>query len=96
MQADPHPPKPRLLAGAFACPDPRRIFLRIPRKEVPLIPELLRALAAGEDAGGGPDIGKMIGQFAQYGVVGLIVVLLILGVIVPKYVMNNLTADRDK
>ncbi|MFI5974816.1 hypothetical protein [Streptomyces sp. NPDC051452] len=58
-----------------------------------LLPELLR-LAAAEDSG--PDVGKLIGQFAQYGVVGLIVVLLILGVIVPKYVMTSLTADRDK
>ncbi|WP_030661545.1 hypothetical protein [Streptomyces cellulosae] len=38
----------------------------------------------------------MIGQFAQYGIAGVVVVLLILGVIVPKYVMNDLTADRDK
>ncbi|GAQ61430.1 hypothetical protein SsS58_01779 [Streptomyces scabiei] len=56
-------------------------------------PELLR-LAAVEETG--PDIGKMLGQFAQYGIAGLIVVLLILGVIVPKYVMTALTADRDK
>ncbi|MFE4991438.1 hypothetical protein ACFRH4_08810 [Streptomyces mirabilis] len=59
-----------------------------------LIPELLR-FAAAENSGG-PDIGSLIGQFVQYGVVGIIVVLLILGVIVPKYVMSNLTADRDK
>ncbi|ROP53265.1 hypothetical protein [Streptomyces sp. PanSC9] len=58
-----------------------------------LLPELLR-LAAAEESG--PDVGKLIGQFAQYGVVGLVVVLLILGVIVPKYVMTSLTADRDK
>ncbi|MBL1104954.1 hypothetical protein JK361_10165 [Streptomyces sp. 5-8] len=57
-----------------------------------LIPELLR-LAAAEDTG--PDVGKLIGQFAQYGVVGLIVVLLIVGVIVPKYVMNNLMAEKN-
>ena len=58
-----------------------------------LLPELLRSLAAAEDSG--PDIGKLIGQFAQYGIVGVVVVLLILGIIVPRYVMNNLTADRD-
>ncbi|MGW2939495.1 hypothetical protein ACWDA7_49210 [Streptomyces sp. NPDC001156] len=58
-----------------------------------LLPELLR-LAAAEDSG--PDVGKLIGQFAQYGIVGIVVVLLILGVIVPKYVMTSLTADRDK
>ncbi|MFJ3665082.1 hypothetical protein ACIPSE_01360 [Streptomyces sp. NPDC090106] len=59
-----------------------------------MIPEPLRSLAAAEDSG--PNIGKLIGQFAQYGIVGVVVVLLILGVIVPKYVMTNLTADRDK
>ncbi|MEU8588373.1 hypothetical protein AB0C59_15455 [Streptomyces sp. NPDC048664] len=58
-----------------------------------LLPELLR-LAAAEDSG--PDVGKLIGKFAQYGIVGLVVVLLILGVIVLKYVMTSLTADRDK
>ncbi|MEV5429123.1 hypothetical protein [Streptomyces sp. NPDC052701] len=61
-----------------------------------MVPDLIRVLAAAEEAGGGPDIGKILGQFAQYGVVGLVVVLLILGVIVPKYVMTALTADRDK
>ncbi|MGR6973201.1 hypothetical protein ACU639_27045 [Streptomyces cynarae] len=42
-----------------------------------LIPELL-GLAAAEDSG--PDVGKLMGQFAQYGIVGVVVVLLILGV----------------
>jgi hypothetical protein len=74
-------------------PRPRRVFLRTPRKEVPLIPELFGSLAAVEESG--PDIGKILGQFAQYGVVGLIVVLLIVGVLVPKYVMNALTAEKD-
>ncbi|MFD5711314.1 hypothetical protein ACFWHW_13105 [Streptomyces pharetrae] len=60
-----------------------------------MIPELLRSLAAAEEVGGGPDIGKILAQFAQYGVVGLIVVLLIIGVLVPKYVMNNLITDKD-
>jgi hypothetical protein len=58
-----------------------------------LIPELFGSLAAVEESG--PDIGKILGQFAQYGVVGLIVVLLIVGVLVPKYVMNALTAEKD-
>ncbi|MGW3153993.1 hypothetical protein [Streptomyces sp. NPDC001089] len=60
-----------------------------------MVPYLLTAIAAAEE-GGGPDIGKMLGQLLQYGVVGLIVVLLIIGIIVPKYVMTNLTADRDE
>ncbi|WP_430376682.1 hypothetical protein [Streptomyces sp. B1-3] len=58
-----------------------------------LLPELLRF--AAEDSGG-PDIGKLIGQFAQYGVVGVVVVMMVLGVIVPKYVLSDRTADRDK
>ncbi|MEV6436330.1 hypothetical protein [Streptomyces anulatus] len=57
-------------------------------------PHLLMALAAAE-AGGGPDISKVVGQLLQYGVVGLVVVLLILGVLVPKWAMNNLIADKD-
>ncbi|MFE2433348.1 hypothetical protein [Streptomyces sp. NPDC059409] len=60
-----------------------------------MIPELIQVLAAAEETGGGPDVGKVLGQFAQYGVVGLIVVLLIIGVIVPKYVMSALTAEKD-
>jgi hypothetical protein len=56
---------------------------------------MLWVIAAGEEASSGPDIGKILGQFAQYGVVGLIVVLLIIGVLVPKYVMNNLITDKD-
>ncbi|MDW4902884.1 hypothetical protein RB625_31165 [Streptomyces californicus] len=60
-----------------------------------MVPDLIRVLAAAEEAGAGPDIGKMIGQLLQYGVVGLIVVLLILGVLVPKWAMNNLIADKD-
>jgi hypothetical protein len=56
---------------------------------------MLWVIAAAEEASSGPDIGKILGQFAQYGVVGLVVVLLIIGVIVPKYVMNALTAEKD-
>ncbi|MGW0136229.1 hypothetical protein [Streptomyces sp. NPDC003299] len=58
-----------------------------------LIPDLL-GIAAAEDSG--PDVGKLIGQFVQYGIVGVVVVLLMIGIIVPKYVMTSLTADRDK
>ncbi|MFF0712094.1 hypothetical protein ACWEVM_16465 [Streptomyces bauhiniae] len=53
-------------------------------------------MAATEQAGEGSDIGKMLGQLAQYGVVGLIVVPLIIGVIVPKYVMTALTVEKDR
>ncbi|MBK3573162.1 hypothetical protein JHN63_04860 [Streptomyces sp. MBT65] len=52
-------------------------------------------MAAAEDTGGSPDIGKILNQFGQYGIVGLVVVLLIVGVIVPRYVMNNLLAEKD-
>ncbi|MET8185739.1 hypothetical protein ABZV15_08065 [Streptomyces sp. NPDC005246] len=62
----------------------------------PVVPELFRVLAAAQEASGGPDVGQMIGSFAQYGVVGLVVVFLILGVVVPKYVLSDRTADRDK
>ncbi|MFJ8470090.1 hypothetical protein [Streptomyces swartbergensis] len=59
-----------------------------------MIPDLIWVVAAAEEASG-PDIGKILGQFAQYGVVGLVVVLLIVGVLVPKYVMNAHTAEKD-
>ncbi|MGW0496947.1 hypothetical protein ACWD0Z_16350 [Streptomyces sp. NPDC003007] len=58
-----------------------------------MTPQMVWDMAAAEESG--PDIGKILGQFAQYGVVGLIVVLLTVGVIVPKYVMNALTAEKD-
>lgn len=60
-----------------------------------MIPELLRVLAAADNSGGGPDVGKLIGQFAQYGIVGVVVVLLMVGVIVPKYVMAALMTEKD-
>ncbi|MET7351561.1 hypothetical protein [Streptomyces mirabilis] len=60
-----------------------------------MIPELLRVLAAADDSGRGPDVGKLIGQFAQYGIVGIVVVLLIVGVIVPKYMMSALMTEKD-
>ncbi|MFD8072144.1 hypothetical protein ACFV3E_05775 [Streptomyces sp. NPDC059718] len=59
------------------------------------MPDLLTILSAAEEAGAGPDVGALIGQFSQYGIVGLIVVLLIWGVLVPKYVMNALTTEKD-
>jgi hypothetical protein len=76
-------------------PTPRRIFLRIPTQGGPVPQQWFWVIAAAEEASGGPDIGKILGQFAQYGVVGLVVGLLIVGVIVPKYVMNALTAEKD-
>ncbi|MFD8685380.1 hypothetical protein [Streptomyces sp. NPDC059651] len=60
-----------------------------------MVTELIRALAAADEASGAADLGKMIGGFAQYGVVGLIVVLLIFGILVPKYVMAGLMAEKD-
>lgn len=60
-----------------------------------MVPELFTVLAAAQEASGGPDVAKMIGSFAQYGIVGLIVVLLIVGVLVPKWAMNNLIVDKD-
>jgi uncharacterized membrane protein len=58
-----------------------------------LITDLLRI--AAQDSSG-PDVGQLIGQFVQYGIVGVVVVLLMIGIIVPKYVMTALTQDRDK
>ncbi|GAX55789.1 hypothetical protein [Streptomyces olivochromogenes] len=60
-----------------------------------MISELLRSLAAAEEAGAGPDIGKMIGSFVQHCFIGLMVVLLIIGVIVPKWAMHALTREKD-
>ncbi|MFI1409426.1 hypothetical protein ACH4Y0_05770 [Streptomyces sp. NPDC020707] len=60
-----------------------------------MVPDLIWVLAAAEEAGSGPNIGKMLGQLLQYGVVGLVVVLLIVGVLVPKYVMSGLMAEKD-
>ncbi|WP_457492447.1 hypothetical protein [Streptomyces sp. P5_D11] len=59
------------------------------------MPELFRALAAAQEAGAGPDVGSMIGTFVQYGAVGLIVVLMILGVIAPKYVLDAISKEKD-
>ncbi|MFJ9761074.1 hypothetical protein [Streptomyces sp. NPDC101149] len=61
----------------------------------PLIPELLRTLATAEQASGGPDAGKILRQVAKYGVVGMVVVLLIISAIVPNYVMNAPTPEKD-
>nr|WTB31185.1 hypothetical protein OG781_18335 [Streptomyces sp. NBC_00830] len=60
-----------------------------------MVPELIKVLAAAEEASGGPDIARMIGGFTQYGIVGLVVILLILGVLVPRYVMAALTTEKD-
>ncbi|WP_432131244.1 hypothetical protein [Streptomyces tendae] len=59
-----------------------------------MIPDLMQVLAAVEETGG-PDVGKLLGTFVQYGMVGVFALLLIIGVIVPKYVMNALTAEKD-
>lgn len=60
-----------------------------------MLPDLLTVLAAVEAAETPTDIAKMIGGFAQYGIVGLLVVLMIWGVLVPKYVMSALTTEKD-
>ncbi|MFE4919022.1 hypothetical protein [Streptomyces sp. NPDC056661] len=60
-----------------------------------MVPELIRVLAAADAAESPTDSAKMIGGFAQYGIVGLVVVLLILGVLVPRYVMAALTTEKD-
>ncbi|WP_371538357.1 hypothetical protein OG210_21810 [Streptomyces sp. NBC_00466] len=57
--------------------------------------DLHRVFAMAQEADSGPDIGSLLGKFVQYGVVGLIVVLLILGVIAPKYVLDALSRERD-
>ncbi|MFE7029437.1 hypothetical protein ACFU9Y_03940 [Streptomyces sp. NPDC057621] len=60
-----------------------------------MVPDLIWVLAVAEEAGGGPDVGKMLGSLLQYGVVGLILILIILGVLVPKYVMSGLLTEKD-
>ncbi|CAM5330635.1 hypothetical protein [Streptomyces aurantiogriseus] len=58
-----------------------------------MIPELLRSLAAVEESG--PDIGKILGQFVQYGMVGVFALLMVLGIVVPKWAMTALTTEKD-
>jgi uncharacterized membrane protein len=41
------------------------------------------------------DMSKMLTPLLQYGVLGLMVVFIILGVLVPKYVMTNLLAEKN-
>jgi uncharacterized membrane protein len=60
-----------------------------------LIPDLIQVLAAAEETGGGPDVGKILGSFVQYGMVGVFALLLVLGVVVPKWAMTALTAEKD-
>ncbi|WP_448319486.1 hypothetical protein [Streptomyces sp. CO7] len=55
----------------------------------------IRVLAVADQADAPSDVAKMLTPFAQYGIVGAIVVLLIWGILVPKYVMTALTSDRD-
>lgn len=43
-----------------------------------MIPELVWVLAAAEEASGGPDVGKILGSFVQYGMVGVFALLLVL------------------
>lgn len=60
-----------------------------------MIPDLIALLAAAEEASGGPDVGKILGSFVQYGMVGVFALLLVLGVVVPKWAMTALTAEKD-
>ncbi|MEU7366635.1 hypothetical protein AB0B92_13730 [Streptomyces hygroscopicus] len=60
-----------------------------------MLPDLLRVLATADEASDGADMGKLIGEFAQYGPIGVVIVLLIIGVLVPKYVMSALMAEKD-
>ncbi|MER6748044.1 hypothetical protein ACFW6C_09295 [Streptomyces fungicidicus] len=60
-----------------------------------MIPELIWFMAAAEEASGGPDIGKLLGSFVQYGMVGVFALLMVLGVVVPKWAMTALTAEKD-
>lgn len=41
------------------------------------------------------DMTNLIAPLLQYGVLGLLVVFIVLGVLVPKYVMTALTAEKD-
>ncbi len=64
------------------------------RKEVLLIPDLMQVLAAAEETGG-PDVGKLLGTFVQYGMVGVFALLMVLGIVVPKWAMTALTTEKD-
>ncbi|MEU3948172.1 hypothetical protein [Streptomyces sp. NPDC029526] len=60
-----------------------------------MIPELIWVIAAAEEASGGPDIGKLLGTFVQYGMVGVFALLMVLGIVVPKWAMTALTTEKD-
>lgn len=61
-----------------------------------MVPDLIWVLAAAETAADTPaDIGKMIVGFAQYGVLGVVVVLFLSGFIVPRGTYQAVTTDRD-
>ncbi|MDX3077852.1 hypothetical protein [Streptomyces sp. MI02-7b] len=56
---------------------------------------LLSILSAAEEAGVGPDVSKVIGKLGQYGPVGLFLILLLIGFIVPKWAIDALTREKD-
>ncbi|WP_406468055.1 hypothetical protein OH738_10845 [Streptomyces hirsutus] len=61
-----------------------------------MVPDLIWILAAAETATDTPaDIAKMIGGFAQYGVLGVVVVLFLTGLIVSRSTYLAVAADRD-
>lgn len=41
------------------------------------------------------DLSNLISPLLQYGVLGLVLVFVVLGILVPRYVMTNLLAEKD-
>lgn len=56
-----------------------------------MTPDLVRLAVEADPT----DLTGMINPLLQYGVVGLVLVLVVVGILVPKYVMTNLMGEKD-
>lgn len=57
--------------------------------------DLVTPLLVAAETGDPTDVNKLLTPLLQYGVLGLMVVFIILGVLVPRYVMTALTNEKD-
>jgi hypothetical protein len=42
------------------------------------------------------DMSNLVSPLLQYGVLGLLVIFIVVGILVPKYVMTNLMSEKDR